>query len=464
MISDYINAKIVILGFTIFLFLLSVACVSASGDTIVSLDPSSLSVSGDESFNVSIYCTPSQPIKAFELTLSFDASLLQANSVAEGDIFSGYDTFFNGGIIDNTEGSIVNVYDLIIGSGNVSSPGSLIKVSFTSKDESGSCSLDVDDVGITDELGYISVDVSDGSVSVQSTSSNPPSGGGVNTGGGGVYLPPAPIVVDNNVPEQPLKPSGPIFIEVGVEYEYSSSTFDVDGDLIRYKFDWGDGEFSDWSELFESNGSVLMIHSWDDVSVYEIKVIAQDEEGNNSSWSIPLNVTVSQTESEWESPVAEISVPVDVSADDAIVFDASSSFDLDGAIVSYYWNFGDGTNGSGITPSHVYDNPGEYIVTLTVTDNNGKTSSQTMIVEVGAGVEGQSEENQGVLSINWNSVIIVIVAVASVCLIMVLTARRKSLFSHRYYYRSSQPKIFDTQRKIDRINAMIDELELKRFN
>jgi PKD repeat protein len=54
-------------------------------------------------------------------------------------------------------------------------------------------------------------------------------------------------------------------------------------------------------------------------------------------------------------------------------FNASGSYDSDGSVVSYYWDFGDGTTGSGVTTSHVYPYEGTFTVTLTVTDNSGLT-------------------------------------------------------------------------------------------
>lgn len=56
---------------------------------------------------------------------------------------------------------------------------------------------------------------------------------------------------------------------------------------------------------------------------------------------------------------------------DNISFDASQSNDPDGNIVSYEWNFGDGTTASGKTVSHSYQVAQPYDVTLIVTDDDG---------------------------------------------------------------------------------------------
>jgi len=60
---------------------------------------------------------------------------------------------------------------------------------------------------------------------------------------------------------------------------------------------------------------------------------------------------------------------------EVISFNASDSYDLDGSIASYFWDFGDGTNTTGVTANHTYIDNGVYIVTLTVTDDRGATDS-----------------------------------------------------------------------------------------
>jgi DNA-binding beta-propeller fold protein YncE len=58
---------------------------------------------------------------------------------------------------------------------------------------------------------------------------------------------------------------------------------------------------------------------------------------------------------------------------EAIAFDASKSFDPDGRIARYHWDFGDGHTApdGGPSPTHVYAQPDQYRVTVTVTDNEG---------------------------------------------------------------------------------------------
>ncbi len=65
-------------------------------------------------------------------------------------------------------------------------------------------------------------------------------------------------------------------------------------------------------------------------------------------------------------------------------FDASASTDADedGQVVSYAWNFGDGTTGTGATPQHTYMAAGTYNVVLTVTDNGGATASVTSLIVI----------------------------------------------------------------------------------
>ncbi|RLF57584.1 MAG: hypothetical protein DRN27_07500 [Thermoplasmata archaeon] len=138
----------------------------------VYVEPSSLSVPIYNNFTLDIYCEPSQAIKSFECSIAYDPDILSVDLVVEGDIFNGYDTFFNNGIIDNDKGEISNIFNLIIGSGNVTEAGSLIKINFSTKNNSGYSDINFSSINVTNENEYIPVSISNGIVIVHNISSD----------------------------------------------------------------------------------------------------------------------------------------------------------------------------------------------------------------------------------------------------------------------------------------------------
>ncbi len=98
----------------------------------------------------------------------------------------------------------------------------------------------------------------------------------------------------NSEPEKPDEPEGPLSGEAGLFYEYSVSTYDLDGDQIYYLFDWGDGTHSNWLGPYDSNIVCTESHNWTNKSDYEIRVKAKDEFGLESEWSDPLIVSMTK--------------------------------------------------------------------------------------------------------------------------------------------------------------------------
>ena len=76
-------------------------------------------------------------------------------------------------------------------------------------------------------------------------------------------------------------------------------------------------------------------------------------------------------------PVANAGGPYSGTEDIAISFDGSGSSDTDGDALTYLWNFGDSSTGTGINPTHTYAAAGDYTVKLTVTDDNGASHTAT---------------------------------------------------------------------------------------
>jgi PKD repeat protein len=82
--------------------------------------------------------------------------------------------------------------------------------------------------------------------------------------------------------------------------------------------------------------------------------------------------------------VATPSTPTD---HQTVIFDASSSTSTNASIVSYQWNFGDGDTASGIAAQHDFDDPGTYVVTLTVTDSIGRVNRVSQSITVSPGTQ-----------------------------------------------------------------------------
>ena len=87
-----------------------------------------------------------------------------------------------------------------------------------------------------------------------------------------------------------------------------------------------------------------------------------------------------------------------------VTFVGTFSYDIDGYIVKYIWDFGDGSRAYGEVVRHVYDRPGNYTVRLTVVDNTGLEGSAKVVVHVTRRkarlmVEGAAAPSGGIASI-----------------------------------------------------------------
>jgi len=103
----------------------------------------------------------------------------------------------------------------------------------------------------------------------------------------------------NTSPNQPEPPSGPTVGITGLEYEFSISTIDPEGDNIYYKFDWGDKTYTGWLGPYNSGETCEAKHSWSEDGKYNIKVKATDSH-SQTSWSDPLFIRIS------DRPIFEI--------------------------------------------------------------------------------------------------------------------------------------------------------------
>ncbi|KKH38756.1 hypothetical protein DU71_13710 [Methanosarcina mazei] len=123
-----------------------------STESIISITPEYQIVKPKQSFGLDINVDPSTSIIGTQIDFAFNSSMASANSVIEGNLFKqkGASTFFNEGDINSSEGIIKHIYGLIIGTSNVSSPGTFATVNLTAGNRTGIAKFSLSNVLISD--------------------------------------------------------------------------------------------------------------------------------------------------------------------------------------------------------------------------------------------------------------------------------------------------------------------------
>ena len=172
----------------------------------------------------------------------------------------------------------------------------------------------------------------------------------------------ASILVKNRPPVAVLDTSSAILDKEEIVTFNASGSYDPDGYIVDYSWDFGDGNTAT---------GVTVSHSYPAIGTYTVTLTVTDNDGATDS------ITATKTVMN-RPPVANFTESAHtVYTDEMITFNATESYDPDGTIVSYSWDFGDGNTATGVTVSHAYTDNGSYVVNLTVTDNDGATDSIT---------------------------------------------------------------------------------------
>ncbi|HEC94548.1 MAG TPA: PKD domain-containing protein, partial [Thermoplasmatales archaeon] len=132
----------------------------------------------------------------------------------------------------------------------------------------------------------------------------------------------------------------------------------------------------------DGSGEILATtptHIYSEEGTYTVTLTVIDNDGTSDT---AVTSAVIGPPSPNEAPIADADGPYEGKVNKPVLFDASRSYDPDGSIVSYVWDFGDGENGTGQNPTHSYSKADTYIVKLTVTDDDGGVDSTSTYVVV----------------------------------------------------------------------------------
>jgi len=268
-------------------------------------------------------------------------AVVSTNVGENGTYYVGQDYEFNGALSQVDTGKITK-YSWNFGDGSKSVQSRTVNHSFE-KTGTFTVTLSVQDSdGNSDEKTFTVVVTEQGSVPVAKLSTTP----GMVSG-----------TVSGAVPLQ-------------VVFDGTTST-DKDDDIVEYQWDFdNDGTVDDTGDTAAYNYS--------EIGNYTARLIVVDSVGNQNEITVPISVTEQGIVANLNIDESSGEVPLTVH------FDASASTYKEGSIVSYEYDFGDGSapyiTGSSVT--YKYNNVGNYTATVTVVGGDGKKASTSVQIVV----------------------------------------------------------------------------------
>jgi PKD repeat protein len=180
--------------------------------------------------------------------------------------------------------------------------------------------------------------------------------------------------IDNNETEPIADAGGPYFHTIDdTIYFDGSNSYDPDGIITIFEWDFGDGLTGE---------GLTPTHIYSNGGNYTVILTVTDNENNTDIDLTFVIIEDGSIEPSNLQPIADAGGPYYGNINETIYFDGSNSYDNDGLILEYIWDFGDGTKGFGNTPIHAYLSIGNYTVTLNVKDDGGKMNLDITYVNI----------------------------------------------------------------------------------
>jgi len=176
------------------------------------------------------------------------------------------------------------------------------------------------------------------------------------------------VATGNRPPQSPTTPRGPASALVGQRVEFSTSSYDPDGDEIEFTFEWGDGNQGDWGEPVQT-------WAYEQTGTFNVRAKARDDKGRESQWSPTASIKIEQPNSPPSRP-QQPSGPSSGLVNTTYTF-TTSAIDPDGDQVSFLFDWGDGEDSGWGPPSasHAYKRIGEYDICALAKDEHEAQSN-----------------------------------------------------------------------------------------
>jgi parallel beta-helix repeat protein len=164
-----------------------------------------------------------------------------------------------------------------------------------------------------------------------------------------------------------------------------------DGTITTWTLDIDNDGMPDYSGSGEPPSTQQ--HTYNSTGTYTAKFMVTDNHSSTASDS--TIIAVSQVAPQNNAPIAEYTYSLQNPTTQDIIQFTDTSKDIDGEIINWTWNFGDGNHSYLQYPSHQYTTGGKYYVTLQVKDNDGliNITSNELIVTY-------HEYNQYIITVN----------------------------------------------------------------
>ncbi|MBI5332023.1 MAG: S8 family serine peptidase [Candidatus Aenigmarchaeota archaeon] len=193
-------------------------------------------------------------------------------------------------------------------------------------------------------------------------------------------------------PSAPMQATGPSTGSINMQYTYTTSSTDPELNLIRYGWDWNnDWIVDEWTGYYTSGSLASASHNWTIASANNIRVIAQDSTGQNSSWSAPLSVIIYGPNNAPNTPGAPIG-PLSGYIGTWYTY-TSQTNDPNSDQLQYIFYWGDGTSNqcpdsgyvnssTSCNYSHKWQGIGTYNITVKARDERGTESGISTAAQI----------------------------------------------------------------------------------